>query len=300
MNQPQTPCPQCGTDSKWIRNDAGPGRCANCGFPRLPLETSHLPHQRGCSATAHWASQILMMITRLGFTLVGAMLFLASVYSFVSTFHVLQGGVVSTKGRVTTVDVSKDKESSTISMEFTIVKNGIPNQIETSSSVSTPFLAGTPKRGQAVDIIYSASDPKIAITRNDLPSLLIASPLVFYMDVLFLCIGSATMIAAPFSILALIRDMLILYRLHIHGQHTQAIIIDRWETVSYIDEDGSASVATFVGYAYKTGASEQIHTNSECTSQWPPNQRLSQGRIGDRIPVLYLPNRPMISMAERS
>jgi hypothetical protein len=55
-----------------------------------------------------------MMITRLGFTLVGAMLFLASVYSFVSTFHVLQGGVVSTKGRVTTVDVSKDKELSTI------------------------------------------------------------------------------------------------------------------------------------------------------------------------------------------
>jgi hypothetical protein len=240
------------------------------------------------------------MITFPFVALVGAMMVFVSVYSFVSTFSVLQGGVVTTKGRITAVDISKDKESSTVSMEFAMLKNGISNQIKTSSSVITPFLAGTLKRGQEVNIIYSASNPKAAIIRNDLPGILILSPLAFYMGVFFLFLGGIMLIGAPLRILALISDMFRLHRLHAHGEHIQAIIIDKWEEVIYSDEDNSKSITTFVSYAYKAGASEQIHTNSECTSEWFSNQRLSQGRIGDCIPVRYLPNRPMISMAERS
>jgi hypothetical protein len=241
-----------------------------------------------------------MMITFPFVALVGAMMVFASVYSFASTFSVLQGGVVTTEGRITAVDISKDKESSTVSMEFAMLKNGISNQIKTSSSVITPFLAGMLKRGQEVNIIYSASNPKVAIIRNDLPGILIFSPLALYMGVFFLPLGGIMLIGAPLRILALIRDMFRLHRLHAHGEHTQAIIIDKWEEVAYSDEDNSKSITTFVSYAYKVGATEQIHTNSECTSEWFSNQRLSQGRIGDYIPMRYLPNRPMISMAERS
>lgn len=111
-----------------------------------------------------------------------------------------------------------------------MLKNGISNQIKTSSSVITPLLAGTPKRGQEVNIIYSAFDPKAAIIRNDLPGILILSPLALYMGVFFLSIGGIAMIGAPLRILALIRDMFRLHRLHAHGEHTQAIIIDKRKT----------------------------------------------------------------------
>jgi hypothetical protein len=79
-----------------------------------------------------------MMITFPFVALVGAMMVFASVYSFVSTFSMLQGGVVAIEGRITAVDTSKDKESSTVSIEFAMLKNGISNQIKTSSIDHAP------------------------------------------------------------------------------------------------------------------------------------------------------------------
>ena len=300
MNQPQTPCPQCGTESEWIRNDAGPGRCANCGFPRLPLEYRQLPRPSSFYTPTHWTSLVFMIILSPVFALLGGLMVFAPVTSFASAFQTLRDGVVTTKGRITHVKAIRGEKTSIVSMEFLIANKGIFSQIKTSGFVITPFLVGTLKSGQVIDIIVPVSDPKAAIIRNDLPGWLATSALCLYLLGIFLLFGIPILIIALMIPPLMILETFRLCRFHAHGQLTQAIIIDKWEIVYTVDEDNLERTKKFTAYAYKVGASEQIYSTGECASDLFSSLQLSQCRIGDAITVRYLPSNPMISIAQRS
>jgi len=307
MDQPVSTCPQCGAAIKPLPGGASPARCASCGasLPRsdqaawlrppsartpvaspapaaaalLPPEYSRLPRPKPSSPRGGLGCLIIFGLGWTLFSIVFVIMGAGSYLNAQNRYHRLSQEGLTVPGVVTglEIDDSGDSTSYYVSYQFTAAIEGDSTQVKARDSISSE-LYDRLEKGQAIDVLYAASDPNLSVVKPNFhpPDLIL--PVVFTgMGGLFVLIGLGIIYVGGKAVSEL-------SELRSRGRQVQGIIFDRWQ-----DKDSDGDPTYFVAYAFKVGAQQQIMTHAE------QNTKLfHKCRIGDTVAVRYVPDRPTI------
>lgn len=292
MTTPAFPstCPYCGAA---VRPNSGSDRpcCVFCGAP-LPVvkqapitqpdslsEYRHLPRPKPQSPRQAMGCLLFFGII---WTLFSAVFAIIGVGTFLNEQNryrrLLQEGVTVSAGITKLeIDDSGDSTSYFVYYRFTAPVKGAPLTIDAHTSVSSSIYY-TLKTGQAIDILYVASDPNISTLKAAF------GPPQPLLSLAFAGMGGLFFLFGLGMVYGSIKAIVEWFDLRTHGHMTQAVIFERWQDT---DSDGDATY--FVAYAFRAGPQRQMITHAE------QNHKLYKHyQIGDRVPVRYLPDEPTI------
>lgn len=246
----------------------------------LPPEFAGLKRPKASiSSMNSWLTLVFAIPWTLG-VLLGFFIFGSHFLNEFMTYARLEHEGITVQGTVINmvVDDSDDSTLYEVSYRFTAPVNGDHATFESADGVSESVYNKL-EMGGKLDVIYVKSDPKTSAIKADwgLPDLR-ALAFVSILEFIGLALG-----------LWMLKIGVKAGRNHLNlrskGEETLATIFDAWE------ESGSDSSSYYVAYAYQVPEfGGQIFTNAEESVQ-----AYRKLKIGDRVPLRYLPDDPQIA-----
>jgi len=178
------------------------------------------------------------------------------------------------------VDDSGDSTSYYVHYQYTGLVSGDPTRFDASDSISSSLYRSL-KVGQAIEIIYAASDPALSAVQTEFgPPNLLLNLGVAGIAGLFILIGLVLLYTGS-------KTMNQLSQLRAHGRQTEAVVFDRWK-----EKDSDGDPTYLVAFAFKVptpNGGQRVISHAE--------QNVSlykKYNIGDAFTIRYLPEDPSV------
>lgn len=228
---------------------------------------------------------VLALIFALVFTLSGIFLLALGIGGHISETNayrqLVQEGVV-VQGSIQALRIDDDADSSTyyVDYQFTAPMNGDPTRMQGSQSVSADVYRSL-RVGQSIAVRYAPSDPALSTLEVEFGPPNIIFPLV---------VGGTGGLGTLFGLgmtVSCARNITSLRHLRLRGRDTHACIVDRWE-----DKDAEGDTIYCIAYAFTATLPDRRLVTVTRAEQ--NKQIYDRYRVGDTLPVRYLPDDPNV------